>query len=137
MHVEDQIMSVPRAPRAAATILVVEDEPMLRLAISKSLRKNGFTVMEASDGFAALDRVRDQSQDIDLILMDLMISGSPVSEVSAEARRFRPGIKLILTSAYDLEMAPTSIDAINATAFIRKPFHLHELTRLLVQTLAL
>jgi two-component system, cell cycle sensor histidine kinase and response regulator CckA len=137
MPVEDQIISVARTPGAAATILVVEDEPMLRLAVSKSLRKNGFTVIEASDGSAALDRVRDQSQDIDLILMDLMISGSSVSEVSAEARRFRPGIKLILTSAYDPEMAPASIDAINATAFIRKPFHLHELTRLLMRTLAI
>ncbi len=46
-------------------MLVVEDEDVLRLSVSKMLRKEGFTVIEAGDGSAAIDLLRDHEKDDD------------------------------------------------------------------------
>jgi CheY-like chemotaxis protein len=60
----------------------------------------GFAVIEAGDGTAAVDQVRARADDIDVIVLDVMLPGIPSWEVLREARRLRPGIKIILMSAY-------------------------------------
>jgi PleD family two-component response regulator len=55
------------------TILVVEDEEVLERAVSKALRKSGFSVLEATDGSAAIDLVHKHKDEIDVILLDLML----------------------------------------------------------------
>jgi PAS domain S-box-containing protein len=119
---------------AQVTVLVVEDEDRLRLAVSKMLRKKGFYVMEAADGSAAIPRLQSDSR-IDLILLDATIPGISSPEVLEEARRVWPGIKVILTSAYSREMATAPFGARQLQGFIRKPFQLDSLVRLLGETM--
>jgi CheY-like chemotaxis protein len=119
---------------AQVTVLVVEDEDALRLAVSKMLRKRGFYVMEAADGSAAIPRLQSDSR-IDLILLDATIPGISSPEVLEEARRVWPGVKVILTSAYSREMATASFGARQLQGFIRKPFQLDSLVRLLGETM--
>lgn len=116
------------------TVLVVEDEDTLRLAVSKMLRKKGFYVMEAADGSAAIPRLQSDSR-IDLILLDATIPGISSPEVLEEARRVWPGVKVILTSAYSREMATAPFGARQLQGFIRKPFQLDSLVRLLGETM--
>ena len=77
---------------------------MLCVSLSKLLAKRGFSVIEAGDGCAAIDLLRKYRDRIDVILLDATIAGSSSRDVMAEARRIRPDIKLILTSAYSREM---------------------------------
>ena len=128
--------SVERVPKAGANVLLVEDENTLRLAVSKILRKNGFSVIEASDGRAAIDLLRDWKDSIDLILLDLTIPGISSLEVAREAQRIRPEVKIILTSAYGREIAMGSIDAPQVRGYIRKPFRLADLVQLLRDALS-
>lgn len=116
--------------------MVVEDEAILRVSISKMLRKEGFTVIEAGDGSAAIDLLRDEKRDIHVILLDMTIPGTPSRSVAAEARRIRPDVKLLLTSAYSREMAGPVGDMGQVKGFIRKPFPLRELVELVRETLA-
>ena len=109
------------------TILVVEDEEILRLAVSKSLRKIGFSVMAASDGPAAIDLVRTHKDEIDVILLDLTLPGLSSREVFEEALRVRPNLRVVLTSAYSKETVDASFTGLRITHFIRKPFQLGEL----------
>jgi PAS domain S-box-containing protein len=109
------------------TILVVEDEEILRLAVSKLLRKIGFSVMAASDGSAAIDLVRTHKDEIDVILLDLTLPGLSSREVFEEALRVQPNLTVVLTSAYSKEAVDASFPGLRITHFIRKPFQLGEL----------
>jgi CheY-like chemotaxis protein len=113
------------------TVLVVEDEDPLRQAVVKILRREGFEVYEASNGSAAIDRLRADGGKVDLILLDMTIPGASSPEVVAEAARVRPDIKVIVTSAYSREMIMDKMRASQIYGFIRKPFRLVDLTKML------
>ncbi len=114
-----------------ATILIVEDEELLRLAVSKALRKMGFSVIEVVDGTEAMNVIRTQADRIDMILLDLTLPGTPSREVFAEARRVRPSIKIVLTSAYDRKTAENFFGKQKIESFMRKPYRVADLAKLL------
>ena len=114
----------------ATTILVVEDEDLLRQAASKMLRRKGFSVIEASDGTAALNLIRAPKEAIDVLLLDVTLPGASSREVLEEARRLRPDLPVIVTSANSEEMAAAAL-AGRVDRFIRKPFGLDDLIGLI------
>ena len=107
-------------------MLFVDDEEVLRLAVSKALRKRGFSVLEACDGSEAMDLIRARANDIDVVLLDVTLPGISTREILEEAARIRPGLKVILTSAYGKETV-SSFLGLRVERFIRKPFQLAEL----------
>jgi CheY-like chemotaxis protein len=114
------------------TILVVEDEELLRAAVVKGLGRSGFFVLEASDGAGALKVIRSDPGRIDSILLDIVLPGKISSRtVFEEARRIKPGVKIILTSAYTEETAMAAFGEIYGEHFLRKPFHFADLVKLL------
>jgi two-component system cell cycle sensor histidine kinase/response regulator CckA len=118
------------------TILVVEDEELLRLAVSKALRKKGFSVIEASDGSTAMDLLRTHVDDLDVILLDVTLPGRSSREVFKEAQRIRPNLKIILSSAYGKETVDATFTGMRVDYFIRKPFQLGDLVSLLQDALS-
>jgi PAS domain S-box-containing protein len=110
----------------AGSILIVEDEENLRRPVSKMLRKAGLSVLEASDGCAALEVIRAQSVPVDVLLLDLTLPGASSREIFDESRRLRPDMKVIVTSAYNKERAAESLGA-SVEYFIRKPYRLGDL----------
>ena len=120
----------------SGTVLLVEDEDMLRSAVAKMLRIHGFSVIEAANGYAAIDLVRNDRNSFDVILLDLTIPGTPSAEVVAEVQRIRPGANVLLTSAYSREMTPPSFNVPEVKGFIRKPFRTKELVKLLRDTIS-
>jgi two-component system, cell cycle sensor histidine kinase and response regulator CckA len=115
------------------TIFLVEDEETLRLAVSMALRKNGFSVLTADDGRAALNLFQERADNIDAILLDLTLPELSGVEVLYEMRRLRPNARVILTSAYDREMVSGHFGSGEQAvcAFIRKPYRIRELVRVL------
>jgi len=120
-----------------ATVLIVEDEGPLRQAVTKMLRNTGFEVFEVADGSSAIDLLRANGGNIDLILLDMTIAGARSSEVVAEAGKVRPDIKVVLTSAYSQEMIAGAMNAPQIRGFIRKPFQLGDLVKKLKNTLVM
>jgi two-component system cell cycle sensor histidine kinase/response regulator CckA len=116
---------------AEATILVVEDEQDLRVAVSKMLRKQNFSVIEAADGRGALDLFQTHQANIDVVLLDLTLPGMTGAEVLKELRRMRPHVEVVVTTAYSKDSAQMAMDEGQPWLFIRKPYHLSELTGLL------
>jgi CheY-like chemotaxis protein/two-component sensor histidine kinase len=119
-----------RASQAAGTVLIVEDEDSLRRSIAKMLNTKGFSVVEAADGTRALELLRGYSNEIDAMLLDLTIPGASSHDVEEEARRTRPGMRIVFTSAFGPEAVRRSIGGAHGD-FIRKPFRMDELVRLL------
>jgi two-component system cell cycle sensor histidine kinase/response regulator CckA len=119
------------------TVLVVEDEQMLRQAVAKMLRKNRFRVLEAEDGSTAIELLRANKGTIDVILLDMTIPGALPAQIVFEAGRSRPETKVLLTSAYSRDMIAGTINAAQVCGFIRKPFQLAELVEALRRAVAI
>jgi len=105
-----------------ATVLVVEDEAPLRLAVKKLLGKAGFTVLEAADGSEAVTLLNSTASRIDLVFLDMTIPGCSSHEVLREAVESWPQVKIILTSAFSKEIANESLSGPQVCGFVRKPF---------------
>jgi two-component system, cell cycle sensor histidine kinase and response regulator CckA len=131
---------VPEAARIiprAGTILVVEDEDILRSAVSKMLRNRGYSIFEANDGQKAIATVRDFKDDLDLILLDVTLPGVISSrEIVEEVQRTRAGLKIILTSAYGKEDVAPAFAGVGIEHFIRKPFVIADLMGLVRSVLS-
>jgi PAS domain S-box-containing protein len=120
-----------RAEHMAGTLLLVEDEESLRLAVAMVLRNRGWSVIEAANGQVAIELFRAHAHEIEVILLDMTIPGYSSRKIIEETVRVRPEIKLILMSAYSKEMVANSMDAPQIRGFLRKPFQLSDLIQLL------
>jgi PAS domain S-box-containing protein len=114
-----------RSPKT--TVLIVEDEAALRLAVTKMLGRAGYKVLEAADGPGAVELLHSKAARIDLLFLDMTIPGCSSQEVLREAVKSWPEMKVILTSAYSEETAVTSLAAPQIRGFLRKPFQLRSL----------
>ena len=121
-------------PLGGISILIVEDEPALLLAVSKLLQRRGFSVIQASDGSSALELIRTRQDRIDAMLLDVTLPGASSREVLEEAERLRPDLVTILTSAYSYESIRGNFAGLRAEHFIRKPFRVDELANLMQET---
>jgi two-component system, cell cycle sensor histidine kinase and response regulator CckA len=133
-HETPKPISLNKAERPSApveTILMVEDDEGLRRAAARVLRLRGFTVIEASDGSAAINAIRAHRDDIDALLLDATLPGIPSRDVYEEAKRLRPELRVVLTSAYGEEVVNASFTGLRVEYFIRKPYELDDLESLL------
>jgi two-component system, cell cycle sensor histidine kinase and response regulator CckA len=129
---------VPGRERPSArkgTILVVDDEELLRGAVSKLLRRLGYFVVEARDGSEAMELMSAHSGELEAVLLDVTLPGKPSVEVLEAARRIRPDIKIVVTSAYSKETVDATF-GLRVRHFVRKPFHLGDLMKLLTAPVA-
>jgi PAS domain S-box-containing protein len=131
-----QRVSDQRQRLGSGTVLIVEDEDTLRLAVAQMLRKKGFLVIEAGDGSAALELVRAHGDGIDAMLLDMTLPGVSSRIVFEEARQLHANLKVILTSAYSRQTVVASFDGLPVEGFLRKPFRLAELVGSLQEALA-
>jgi PAS domain S-box-containing protein len=113
-----------------ATVLVVEDEPSIRRAVGSMLRREGLRVVEAEDGNEALARIRDYKDAISVIVLDVTLPGAPAYEVLAEARRVRPDVSVIVSSAFGQNITDVSFPGAKIDSFLRKPYSIEDLVRL-------
>jgi PAS domain S-box-containing protein len=116
---------------AHGCFLVVEDEEHLRLAVSKMLRKEGFTVLEASSGSDALLMLRAHTDEVTVMLLDVTLPGIASTDVLREANRLRPDLPVIITSAYGKESVVAKFPDFGSQVFLRKPYLIADLLTLL------
>ena len=104
------------------TILVVDDNDLVRRGVAAMLRAHGFTVIEAVSGDAALETVRRGSSAIDLILADIVMPGMSTEELCEHLAELLPSARTILMSGYTDGMASLTNAAVRNASFIQKPF---------------
>jgi CheY-like chemotaxis protein len=113
------------APRTLR-LLVVDDDAAIQTMMTAVFRRKDVTVEFASDGHAALDRLR--RADYDAVVLDLMLPGTNGFEVLREVKHRRPellGRTIVLTAASDLTLRDFT-DGQLVRRVMRKPFDLHE-----------
>jgi CheY-like chemotaxis protein len=111
------------------TILVVEDNAEVRATAVDILSSLGYRVLEASNGYQALDRFM-QHTDIALVFSDVMLPGGlPGSQLVDKLRERRPGLKVLMTSAFS-ESSILSRQMLDGTLkLLTKPYRVEDLAR--------
>jgi len=106
-------------------ILVVEDDPIIRQTVSYALKRAGFEVSAAGDGFDGLTLARAEQPD--LILLDLMLPGIDGYRFAEEVRRENTEVAIIMVTA--LDGGRDTIRGLDAGAddYVTKPFSMEEL----------
>jgi two-component system cell cycle sensor histidine kinase/response regulator CckA len=118
----------------SGTVLLVEDEPMVRAVAERALTRHGYTVITADNGEEALD-VLARGDPIDLLLSDVVMPGMDGPAMVEQARKERPDLKVLFMSGYAEEQLRQSINVDNAH-FLPKPFSVQELAEAAKRALA-
>jgi signal transduction histidine kinase len=109
----------------APTILVVEDEELVRSVVVESLRDHGFTVLEEGDGDAAA-KILAGGAPIDLMISDIKLPGMNGIALAQQAMAKRPDMNVILVTGYHQEPIPEILIEKGLKVF-HKPYNLTEL----------
>jgi two-component system cell cycle sensor histidine kinase/response regulator CckA len=109
----------PRRPGRAATILLVEDEELVRKSLAAALVAAGYRVLTAGNANEAMELVR--AHDLDLVVTDLVMPGMNGRELAAGIRQLYPALRIILISGYADE-PHANLLAGGPWEFLRKPF---------------
>ncbi len=108
---------------AMPSILIIDDDDSLRDSLRRTLRKQGYVIMEASDGGLGLKQLERQA--VDLVLLDLFMPDKDGLETIGELRRTHPGIKIIAMSGGGfkgkVDMLPMA-KMLGARRTLTKPF---------------
>ena len=106
------------------TILIVDDEVLIRNVIKEYLLNEGYKVLEAKDGFDALRVISDNK--VDLIVLDIMMPKMDGFTCLSEIRKTK-NIPVIMLSARKEEIDKLNSFDLGVDDYITKPFHLEEL----------
>jgi PAS domain S-box-containing protein len=110
------------------TVLVVEDEPVVRSVILEMLADQGYRTIEAADGPAGLRLLRDNKQ-IDLLITDVGLPGMNGRQLADQARETRPDLKILFITGYAESVAIADGFLQLGMEMITKPFDLDNLSR--------
>lgn len=110
------------------TILIVDDEEMIRDVSAAMLEELGFATLTAANGQEALRIFRDQGDGIAGVLLDMSMPGMDGIAVFRELRRIRPDVRVILASGYSEREVLESCGGAGLDVFVQKPFNLESLS---------
>ncbi|MEJ5330739.1 MAG: PAS domain S-box protein [Desulfobaccales bacterium] len=108
------------------TILVVDDEPLLRKVAAKLLQKLGYQVLEAPDGESAIALFREKGAQIDLVLLDMIMPGMDGHQTLERLRALNPTIPVLMCSGYSEE---ENLRLPAGVSFLPKPYPLETLSQ--------
>ncbi len=118
------------------TILLVEDNDMVRGLAQTVLAAQNYTVLSARSAEEALEMARRQIRPIALLLTDMIMPGMGGAQLAAELRTLQPAIKVIITSGYSDREGRVLDYSDERTAFLPKPYTPDSLTRAVLAALA-
>ncbi len=111
-----------------ATILLVDDEQMVRDLVGAILQGHGYAVLAAQCGAEALRISREHAGPIHLLLTDVLMPEMNGPTLAEQIRSFRPDIRILYMSGYTGNALPACSESQSAIAYIQKPFAPADLT---------
>jgi len=105
-------------------VVLVEDDPIVRMISGELLRDLNYEVVEAASGEEALGLMK--SQPADILITDLNLPGMSGDDLAQAARRLHPKIRIIFASG-DVSKAP--VDKTNPAYLLRKPYDVRDLAK--------
>ena len=122
VETDDQSESLKLARGGRETILLVEDEPLLRELVAKVLKEYDYRVLEAGTGVEALKVWEANQGKVDLLLTDMVMPGGiGGAELAQQLRKRKADLRVIYSSGYSPEVGGRSLSE-NDPTFLAKPY---------------
>ncbi|MBW1985497.1 MAG: response regulator [Deltaproteobacteria bacterium] len=115
--------------KGTETILFVDDEDRIIDSAQEMLEALGYTVLTAKSGDEALYRFKENMDKIDIIILDMVMSGMGGGEVFDHLRKINPDVKVLLSSGYSINGHAAEIMKRGCNGFIQKPFTLEQVSK--------
>lgn len=119
------------------TILVIDDEDMLRLLLTEMLTDSGYKVLVASNGLEAIEIYKNQKNGIDLVISDIGMPKMGGEETFKQLKLLNKDVKLIFVSGFLEIEKKIELENLGICGFVQKPFQAHQLLNLIQQILKL
>jgi len=116
------------------TVLVVDDEPLVRWSVCETLGESGYTVAQAGDALQALAKVRATGADV--VLLDMRLPDSTDLGLVSLIRRLSPATKIILMTSFGYDALHDEACSRGAFTVLDKPFDVNALPPLVASALA-
>jgi CheY-like chemotaxis protein len=113
--------------KGTGTILLIDDEQMILEVGKELLEEMGYQVIPALSGEKALKIYKEDPDNIDLVIMDMIMPGMGGGETFDRLKEIDPEIKVLLSSGYSINGQATEILQRGCDGFIQKPFNLNQL----------
>jgi two-component system cell cycle sensor histidine kinase/response regulator CckA len=117
-----KVVVMKENPAPKKTILLAEDDSLIRELVHEYLKGHGYQLIVAESGQAALDASQKYAGPIDLLLSDFQMPNMDGITLSEQISESRPGTKVLLMSGYTGDSARLSQGTRSVPAFIQKPF---------------
>jgi two-component system, cell cycle sensor histidine kinase and response regulator CckA len=135
-HASDSVETAPSAPapptalptaEPAATILLVEDNAMVRKAIESTLRGAGYQVISVESGEICIETVKQMKEPPDLLITDVVMPHMTGKELIDRVHAWRPELPVLFISGYDRSTLAGRKQQIGSEHFLQKPFDFEDL----------
>jgi len=117
------------------TVLVVDDEDTIRDLGERILTKQGYRVHSAPDGESALAVYRQDGEQIDLVILDMIMPGMGGRKCLETLFKMNPRARVVIASGYSADDPVKEIMEVGAKAFIRKPYQINQLLKVVREVL--
>jgi DNA-binding response OmpR family regulator len=133
------------ADQKKATIMIVDDQEMVRSLVADLLTELHYDVITAKDGQEAVDtyrRLMDEAREqdrrehpVDLVILDMVLPNSDGRETFVRLRETNPDARVIISSGYDVDDRVREVLGLGAVGFLQKPYHIETLLNLVRKVL--
>lgn len=129
---EETIESIPKGK---GTILVVDDESIIRNLVSEILKECGYNSIFAYDGLEGLEIYKNRYKEIDLVILDMVMPRMSGKETYIEMKKINPDVKVLLVSGFKKDERVEEALSLGVSKFIQKPYTLNKMANTLHQML--
>jgi two-component system, cell cycle sensor histidine kinase and response regulator CckA len=126
---------IPKKTQNQKSILVIEDEKAIRNFTENILTRNNYRVFTVSDGQQGVDFFKNQTEKIDLVLLDVVMPRLDGRETFIQIRKISKKIKIIFTSGYTEHQILPQVADLDPIGFIQKPYAMQTLIDIINKSL--
>jgi len=124
-----------REARVPGTVLVVDDDALVRRSVATAIRSLGYDTVEAEGGAEALDVYRERRADLRAVVLDMVMPGMNGRATLAAMREVDPGVPVLLMSGHAMNEEIQSLLDSGARGFLTKPYSVSSLARSLADAI--
>jgi two-component system, NtrC family, response regulator AtoC len=133
---EADMRNIPDMPKnSPPTVLVVDDEALIRWSLSEMLGERGYAVTEAGDGRMALEAIQSADEPFDVVLLDYRLPDSADLRLLERVRRLAPTSQVIMITAHNSPELAQGAAALGAYRIVSKPFEVENVAAIVNQAL--
>src|SRR5262245_17020715 len=123
----------PHMKNSPPTVLIVDDEALIRWTLAETLGERGYVVTEAADGRRAVAAIQQAAEPFDVVVLDFRLPDSADLRLLENVRRLAPSSQVIMMTAHSNPELALGATALGAYRVVSKPFEVENLANLVNQ----